>query len=350
MDRVKIDDVAFGGNGVGRSDGKALFVPFTIAGEEVSVRVIKQKKNFAIAELISVDVPSPHRVQPHCPYFGECGGCAYQHIDYAKQLAIKSRQVEQTLRRVGKFAELPMEPIVASLKPYGYRNRICVHAADGVIGYYAREGHRVIDVEKCPIASAAVNEGLTDLRRHRLHDGDYTVNEPNRPRFFEQVNDDVAREMLEVVRGLVRRGQAVLIDAYAGAGFFAKGLADLFESTFGIESNPFAVEEARRSAGEQEKYVIGDVANYLPDALSSRDSTGITLVLDPPAIGIPARVSDAILASTPIEIVYVSCDPATLARDLAILCRTYRLESVTPLDMFPQTAEIEVVAHLTLPT
>ena len=343
---LTINDIAFGGKGVGRADGLAVFVPFTIPGERVTVEITRRKKKYAEAELVSVGAASPDRVEPVCPYFGRCGGCSYQHIAYPAQLAIKSTQIEQTLRRVGKLAEVPMRPIVPSPKPYGYRNRIRVHAVGGVIGFFAVDANALLDVEQCPIASAEVNQRLAGFRTRSLPDGDYTLSQEREKGFFEQTNNEVARAMLEIVEGLLTPG-GTLIDAYCGAGFFAHHLGGRFDQVIGIEENEYAVQVARSQAAPNERYIAGDVSMVLPETLDQAcREGGTTLVLDPPAVGVTARVLDAALAAGPREVIYVSCNPATLARDLAVLCRGFKLESVTPLDMFPQTAEIEVVACL----
>jgi len=341
-----VEDVAFGGNGVARHEGKAVFIPFSIDGERVSARIVKEKKKFAEAALEKVIEPSPHRVEAPCRYFQRCGGCSYQHIDYGHQLEIKSRQVEQTLRRVGRLEKVPMQAIIPSPENYGYRNRIRMHIDNGVVGFYARDGHELIEIESCTIASSEVNEGLQRLRSRPVYDGDYTISENTAGKFFEQTNYAVGEEMLALVGRLVKQGQSLLVDAYCGSGFFAKHLADQFEKVVGIEENEHAVDYARRTAAPNEQYIAGDVEYHLPDVLAAAEQGMTTLILDPPAIGITPRVSDLILASMPGELVYVSCNPATLARDLVHFCRSYELLSVTPLDMFPQTAEIEVVAHL----
>src|SRR5947208_1612920 len=131
---LKIEDIAFGGKGVARENGKAVFVPFTIEGELVSAKITRDKKQFAEAEIVDLREGSPHRVEPPCPYFGRCGGCAYQHIDYAHQLGIKAGQVRNVLQRIGKLKDVPMRPIVPSPREYAYRNRITVHAENGTIG------------------------------------------------------------------------------------------------------------------------------------------------------------------------------------------------------------------------
>jgi 23S rRNA (uracil1939-C5)-methyltransferase len=346
MIETTIQDIAFGGDGVARHDGKAVFIPFTIEGEKVSAKITLDKKKFAKGELVKIIEPSQHRVEPECPYFRVCGGCSYQHIDYGHQLDIKYRQVEQTLLRVGRLASVPMRPMVASSKSYGFRNRIRVHIENGVTGFYAHGSHRLIDVKRCAIASDQVNEALLRIRGKSMYDGDYTLSENKAGRFFEQTNTEIGNEMLKLVEKMVKPGQSLLVDAYCGAGFFAKHLLDRFEKVTGIEENELAVAHAIKGATEAEQYLAGDVELRLPGALAEGDAATTTLVLDPPAIGISPRVADIILAAMPSEIIYVSCNPATLARDLAALAPAYQLLSVTPMDMFPQTAEIEAVAHL----
>jgi 23S rRNA (uracil1939-C5)-methyltransferase len=345
--QITIYDVAFGGKGVGRDEGMVVFVPFVVPGEVVTVRITKRKKKFAEGELVSVVKASEDRVEARCRYFEKCGGCAYQHIRYERQLELKAGQVEQTLRRVGHFAEAPMRATIASARQYGYRNRIRVHAEGGAIGFFRHDRHELIDVEECPIAMEEVNGQLTGLRRGAREEGDYVLSGERRE-YFVQTNDGVAAALLDLVREIVAPESKRLVDAYSGAGFFARELAGSFREVVGIEENERAVEFARRIAGPNESYVAGDVAIRLGDVLAAGGAGETCLILDPPAAGADGRVLELILGAGPAEIVYVSCDPATLARDLEILCRaTYKLRSVTPLDMFPQTAEIEVVAHLT---
>src|SRR5262252_5564244 len=160
---LKIQDVAFGGKGVAREQGKAVFVPYTIENEMVSAEIVREKKQFTEAELVEVKQSSPDRVSPECPYFGRCGGCAYQHISYEHQLAIKWRQVRDALHRIGKLKDVPMRPIIPSPRPYAYRNRITVHALEGLIGFFRRDSHQLLDIESCPIACEEVNRALAEL-------------------------------------------------------------------------------------------------------------------------------------------------------------------------------------------
>src|SRR6059058_3554938 len=201
---LEIEDIAFGGKGVARDQGKAVFVPYTIEGELVSAEIVREKKQFAEAELVEVKQSSPDRVEPLCPYFGRCGGCAYQHISYEHQLAIKWRQVRDALQRIGKLKDVPMRPIIASPEQYGYRNRITVHAEEGVIGFFRRDSHRLIDIERCPIALDEVNQALAQLRSSHPRDGHYTLRatESNQ-RIFSQTNDAVDKALLDLISQLV---------------------------------------------------------------------------------------------------------------------------------------------------
>jgi len=342
---LEIQDVAFGGKGVARHEGKVYFVPFTVPGETVSARVLRQKKSFGEAEIVALEKSSPDRVTPPCPYFGRCGGCSYQHMAYSRQLAVKAAQVEQTLRRVGRLEKVPMRPIVGAPRPYGYRNRIRVHAAGGVTGFFAHDARALVDIEQCALAVPEVNRALHRLRETPVREGDYSLRAPGGGPYFEQTNPEVTALLVETVRAHIR-GQGVLVDAYCGAGLFARALAERFEKVIGIEENAAAVESARRSAQPRESYIGGEVGTHLGEVLALHDPERTTLLVDPPSEGLSARVSDLILAAGPAEILYVSCNPGTLARDLAVFASRYELLAVTPLDMFPQTAEIEVVAHL----
>ena len=358
---LRIEDIAFGGKGVAREGGKAIFIPYTIDGERVSAHIVREKKHFAEAELDKLLDPSLHRVTPECPYFARCGGCAYQHMSYEHQLKIKTRQVEQTLKRIGRLDIVPMRPMVASPKTYGYRNRITVHCEDGAVGFYRRDEHRLIDVERCPIAMPEVNAELEKLRARHPRDGHFTLRAHSGPRVFSQTNDAVAERLLQHITDLVPERGPLLIDAYCGAGFFAKHLLQKFERIVGIDWDVHAITAARENATAKETYIAGDIEIELAhvskeldveaavsaaNPKNAGDTPATTLIVDPPATGLSRIVRNAILNLAPDTFIYISCNPATLARDLAELHKDFTVESVTPFDMFPQTAEIEVVVKL----
>src|SRR5256885_8012748 len=293
---LKIEDIAFGGKGVGRENGKAVFVPYTIEGETISAEIVREKKQFAEAELVDVKESSLDRVTPECPYFSRCGGCAYQHIAYEHQLAIKWRQVRDVLQRIGKLKDIPMRPIIPSPEQYGYRNRITVHAQDGVIGFFRRDSHRLIAIERCAIARDEVNRALAELRMQpHVRDGHYTLRASSRPRVFSQTNDAVANALRDLIDTLAAPNQQLLIDAFCGAGFFAKALLDKFERVIGIDWDRFAIEAAKQNATPKETYIAGDIDAELEKisrndgfpAVNSKPVTGRgrhSLIVDPPAI------------------------------------------------------------------
>jgi 23S rRNA (uracil1939-C5)-methyltransferase len=340
---LDIHDVAFGGAGVARSDRKIVFVPFTIDGERVEAEVIEHRKNFDRAKLRRVIVPSPHRVEPTCPYFGHCGGCDYQHVDYPHQLEIKRRQVAQLLERIGHFAGVEVSPTFPSARTYGFRNRITVHAAEGRIGFFEKHSREVVDIKRCAIAMPAVNDALEELRGSGLADGKHrTLRAAGVPRTFTQTNDFIAAALRDfVVREVVGE---VLVDGYCGAGFFGHALADRLRRVIGIDWNEPAINVARESAGSNETYICGDVGETVESLLVNEQPH--TVLLDPSAEGVDERVTDALGINPSSRLIYVSCNPATLARDLARLRNTYEIVTIQPFDMFPQTAEIEAVAVL----
>ena len=341
---LAIDTVAYGGDGIGRHEGCVVFVPFTIPGETVRVRVVKSQRQWARAEVVALVTASPDRVAPPCPWFTRCGGCAYQHIAYARQLTIKTAQVEEALRRIGKFPNPPVEPARPSPHDYGYRNRITVHVDPPAIGFRGTDPRQVVDITRCLLADDAVNNALERLRTKRHpRPGPATLRADPETRGFRQVNDGAAETLGALVAEMAGTGE-LLVDAYCGAGFFAKRLAGSFTRILGLDWDARSIEAANNDAGAHEEYRAGDTAELLPSVLGAPETT--VVLLDPPAQGLAPAVIDTLLSARPFRVVYVSCDPATLARDLLRLSAGYDLVRATPVDMFPQTASIETACLL----
>jgi 23S rRNA (uracil1939-C5)-methyltransferase len=341
--KLKIEDVAFGGAGVARSEGKIVFVPLTIDGEEVEARVVEQKHAFDRAKLIKVLRPSAERVEPLCPYFGRCGGCDYQHITYKHQLELKQHQVSELTKRIGRVTDISVSPVSPSPKTYGFRNRITVHAEEGRIGFFGKNSRNVVDVERCAIAADGVNEKLKQLRKEGLSDGSHrTLREEAIPLTFTQVNGFVAVELLDYVAARLKGN--VLLDAYCGSGFFAHAFARRFQKTIGLDWSNHAIANAKAAAEPNEHYICGNVAGTIEAVL--REHHPQTVILDPSADGVESRVCDALSASEAEQLIYVSCDPATLSRDLSRLRPSFEVRSIQPFDMFPQTAQIETVVAM----
>jgi 23S rRNA (uracil1939-C5)-methyltransferase len=339
--KFKIEDVAFGGAGVARSEGKIVFVPLTIEGEEIEAQIVEQKHTFDRAELRKVLRPSAERVEPPCPYFGRCGGCDYQHIAYKHQLELKQRQVSELVKRIGRLTDVSVSPVIPSRNTYGFRNRITVHAEEGRIGFFAKSSRKVVDVERCAIAVPDVNEKLKKLRKEDLGDGSHrTLREEGVPLTFTQVNSSVAAELLDYVSTRLKGN--VLLDAYCGSGFFAHAFANRFQKTFGLDWSKRAIANAKAAAGPNEHYICANVADTIAAVLKEHHPQAV--ILDPPADGIEKRVCEALGESETEQLIYVSCDPATLSRDLSHLRHRFEVRSIQPFDMFPQTAQIETVA------
>jgi len=341
---LEITDVAYGGDGIARHEGRVVFVAFAMPGEKVAARVTEVHRSYARAVIKNIIVPSPDRVVPPCPVFMRCGGCAYQHIAYARQLEIKSRQVAEAFRRIGKISDPPVEPGRPSPKDYHYRNRITVHVDPPDIGFRGTDPRQLIEVKECLLAEERVNAALSSLRaKKRLRPGPATLRSEAEHTGFRQVNDGAAQVLAEAVTELAGRGD-ILVDAYCGGGFFAKRLLGNFSRIIGIDWDERSTDHARTGAEARETYFTGDAATLLPGILA--DNKPEVVLLDPPAQGIAQEVIETLLSSSVIRIVYVSCDPATLARDIGKLSERYTLRRAVPVDMFPQTASIETAALL----
>lgn len=341
---LEITDIAHGGDGIARHDGRVVFVPFVIPGEKIRARVTRVRRDWARADALQILSPSPARTTAPCPYFTRCGGCAYQHITGERQLEIKTRQVSEALRRIGKIPSPPVEPARPSPLEYRYRNRITVRVQPPAIGFHGTDPRRIVDVANCMLANDAVNDALSRLRsKKHLRPGVATLRDGVAHDGFRQVNDGAAEILSDLVVEMAGRG-GTLLDAYCGAGFFTRRLANAFEHVIGLDWNERAITAARANAGSKEEYRAGDVAALLPAALA--EALPDVVLLDPPSQGITPSVIETLLQARPSRLVYVSCDPATLARDIAALSEVWRLTRAVPVDMFPQTAAVETACLL----
>jgi 23S rRNA (uracil1939-C5)-methyltransferase len=340
---LQIDEVAFGGAGIGRSDGKVIFVPFTVDQEIVDVRLHTIRRSYSVGQVTAIRQPSPHRIKAPCPFFQNCGGCDYQHIAYAHQLTIKQSQVEQALRRIAKLPDFEVQPIKSSPKSFGYRNRISIHTDGDKIGFFQKGNRTVVDISHCLLASETVNAKLSAFRATRPPAGAHaTLRENEGITTFSQTNDEVARLLVQFVRSQVKG--PVLVDGYCGSGFFAHHLATQVEKAVGIDWSQPAIRQAQKKAAPNETYLCGDLSELLDQVLATENPD--TVILDPSATGLSDEVVATLVSRVPPALIYVSCNPSTFARDLHRLSHRFRIREIQPFDMFPQTAEIEVVGVL----
>jgi tRNA/tmRNA/rRNA uracil-C5-methylase (TrmA/RlmC/RlmD family) len=374
---LTIQDIAFGGEGVGRvrlrsgdlpeqADEFVVFVPFVLVGEEVEAEVTEVKKNFARARLLRVVKGSATRVEPRCSYFGKCGGCQYQHMDYAEQLRTKRKQIADLFERVGGFNPDLVAPVVPCPQPYGYRNRIMIRSQWNKpdqklnIGFIRWDCGLVEDIKECKIAEPAINEQIGHVWAHPPPKGGIKVvlrippegwRVP--PDSFFQNNFFLLPALVDTVRGFIHDGGSRhLVDLYCGVGFFGIELALAVESFVGVEYDRLAIKAARENLAARGivngEFIAQPVEEALPALLKRFSPQTTTALLDPPRKGCLPQTLQLLRNEPPAQIVYVSCHPATMARDLKILCAdgAYALERVTPLDMFPQTQHAECVADL----
>jgi tRNA/tmRNA/rRNA uracil-C5-methylase (TrmA/RlmC/RlmD family) len=363
---LTIGDIAFGGAGVAREEDFVVFVPFVAPGEVVEVEVTEVKKRFARARLLRVVTPSPERAEPLCPHFGECGGCQYQHLAYPAQLRLKHKQIADLFQRIGRFDPGVIAPVVPCPQPYGYRNRIMIRSQwdkfkQGLnIGFIRADNRLVVDLEECRIADPALNEQIKRVRAHPPPKGGIKVvlripppgwDVP--PDSFFQNNFFLLPKLVEVVGERLRHGGTRhLVDVYCGVGFFSIELGDQVESFVGVELDGLAIKAARRNAAARGRtngeFVTGTAEELLPALLRRFAAQATTVLLDPPRKGCRPETLQVLRQARPAQIIYVSCDPATMARDLNVLCAegVFDLAQVVPLDMFPQTSHVESVADL----
>jgi tRNA/tmRNA/rRNA uracil-C5-methylase (TrmA/RlmC/RlmD family) len=364
--RLSIHDIAFGGEGVGRLGEFVVFVPFVALGETVDAEITEVKKNFARARLLNVIEPSPDRVKPPCRYFGDCGGCQYQHLDYAAQLRVKHKQICDLFQRIGKLDPTLIDPVVPCPSPFGYRNRIMIRSQwdkfkQGLnIGFIRADNRLVVDIEECLIAEPALNEQIKQVRLNPPRKGGLKVVLRIAPEgwrvprdSFFQNNFFLLPKLVEKVRDRLRDSQSrFLIDAYCGVGFFSVELGDLVEEFAGVEVDTAAIAAARQNAHDRGRlngqFLAGRTEELLPHMLNRFDPQSTTLILDPPRTGCAPELLRALLELRPKQVLYVSCHPATLARDLNVLCsgNVFQVAKIAPLDMFPQTQHVECVADV----
>ncbi len=390
---VTLTGFASGGKAVGHApDGRVVFVEYGIPGERVVAEVTADHPGYIEATAVQVLEASPHRVEAPCAYFGRCGGCQLQHIDYAEQIRLKAEVVRDQLVRIGKFDEAfaasTVRDMIGMDEPWGYRNHVRFTARrDGEIGFMQRGTHRFMRIDRCAIATDAVNDvlGATQGRTmgaHQLtirtgeHTGDLMVQpalkwRPGRPHprniesgqrnytetlldipyrisgpAFFQVNTRQAERLVSLVIERVREVKPrVVIDAYAGVGTFAAQLAPNVDRVVTIEESAAAGDDAEVNLAPFTN--VTRVVAKVEAVLAGMEPAPDVVVIDPPRAGILPDVVHAILESTAKRVVYVSCDPGTLARDLRLFVDGgFTLREVQPVDMFPQTQHIECVSIL----
>jgi len=429
--QLTIEKLVYGGDGLARlpadehGSGKTVFLPFVLAGETVEAELLEQKPSFARGRASNLLHASPHRVEPHCPYFQRCGGCHYQHASYEHQLEIKAAILRENLRRLAKL-ELGAELQVHASPPWNYRNRtrLKVQAPpEFALGYYKINSHELLPVEQCPISSPLINRAIAalwelgragqiaqqirevelfaDSADARLLVGVYcgpdvagesarevaeevksalpeavgavvfrsslSAHSPAEPKAvarageveltydvgrhsyrvsagsFFQTNRHLTQRLVEIVTG--NASGAAALDLYAGVGLFATVLAGSFAQVIAVEPSPTSFSDLSYNSPENVKTVRTTTEQFLNDHAAELKPD--LLVVDPPRTGLRESVVRELAKWKSPRLIYVSCDPATLSRDLAgLLAGGYRIEQAHLVDLFPQTFHLECVFQL----
>ena len=381
---VQIERIVPGGAGLAHAKGLTIFVSLAAPGDVVRVRVERTRGKVAFASIVEVLKPSPLRVEPPCPYFGRCGGCDFQQLNYETQLTTKVEIIRDCLHRIARIDPLPQIQMHSSPQQWHYRARANwqFDPRTQALGYFERSSHRVYDIAECGVLVPELEATLERLRAEIKSGslevptvdidavaGDESVSvSPEFESFsagevsrkigaetyyfsanaFFQTNHDLLETLvLEAIKDA--HGETA-IDLYCGVGLFTLPLARRFKQVTGVESNRVSAEFARRNLERAQLLNARIVGSRVDDwlrASAHAELHGIDfLLLDPPRTGAEPAVIEGILSLKPKQISYVSCDPATLARDLKpLLAAGYSLDSIAALDMFPQTHHVETIAH-----
>lgn len=438
---VTVSDLSDSGDGVGRFQGRVVFVPDTVPGDRALVRLVRVKPQYAHGKLHELREASAHRIRPSCIVADKCGGCQWQHIAYEYQLEAKRNQVIQAMERIGGIHQPPVAPVLTGADSLGYRNKATYplrRSSTGLVqaGYYQKGSHQLINLNQCPVQDSRLNPLLSEVKQdiqrrgwgiydEKLHRGklrhlslrigrrtgemlltlvatdwnlagidaqaqEWLTRYPQlvgvslnrnpdrtnaifggetrciagqpylreefaglefqlRPDTFFQVYTEAAEALLQaIVEQLNLQGNEVLLDAYCGIGTFTLPLAQRVRQAIGLEVQPEAVEQARINAQLNGITNVTFQAGAVETLLPQLDIKPDIVLLDPPRQGCDRAVLDSLLQFQPSHIVYISCKPATLARDLKILRETgsYQLTHVQPADFFPQTSHVECAAFL----
>jgi len=423
--KLRIEKAIYGGAGLAREQGRAVFVPFTLGGEVVEAHMVVEKNGYATAEVDTILEPSPARREAPCPYFGRCGGCHYQHAEYGAQVEMKLSILRETLERAHIGGIPDIAPVTA--EPFGYRNRVRLHIQREpfALCYKYRKSHANLAISGCPITAPSLQSAIetlgregealgiggwademelfTDAEQSKMLAAFWTKNDAKEAKrrltecwpklcsavpglvgagvfssaqgrrvsrlvagtgedsllyrcgaqswrvslgSFFQVNRFLIERLVQLVT-VGERGR-VAWDLYAGVGLFSKPLTAHFDEVVAVESAQSAVADLRFNLkGSRHRVIAAETAGFLRDAVAAPAPD--LVIVDPPRSGLGREVTSILGKLQPRNITYVSCDPATLSRDLAALLESgYRLGKMHLVDLFPQTFHLESVTHLSL--
>lgn len=365
MKEVTITDLDHQGRGIGRINSKIIFIPNTIPGEIVEVKITKDKKKFMEGKVVRFLKKSNDRIENKCPYYPRCGGCQLLHMPYLKQLDYKQNKIKNILNRYG-LEKVTLKNIVASPNPLHYRNKAAFQNENHRLGYFEEESYHFIPIDNCLLLDERINENIKNLPTNqgkvivRSNQKEITYEEEKKvihtivdfkfivslPSFF-QINDSVTPLLYGKVKEYLNpTKEDIILDLYCGTGTIGIFVSSSVKKVIGIEKCEEAVLDAKENAKINNisniEFICGD-AGVETKKLKENPTS---IIIDPPRSGLNKETIDIILSLEPEKIVYVSCDPMTLVRDLNILKEKYEIKEITPFDMFPNTYHVENVVLL----
>ena len=410
---ITIDSLSYGGAGVGRVDGKVIFVDGGVPGDKLKIKLVEEKESFGRAKIEEFIFRSEKRVEPECKYFEKCGGCNWQNVNYNSQLTQKQQIVSDSLRRIGKLSEFDLDDIAASPKEFGFRNRVVLtvfkEKGQYRVGYFEEGSTQNVSIDKCVVASDEINRviqllnnyfennkiliipidkiyllsidnkiSISFLQSEKSHKSesqeiiqnviDHIENNlegisvdhiiefelmgyqfTSNPYLFNQSNYEINSEIIKSIEGWIEPvSKKSLLDLYCGAGNFSIVLSKYFEQITGVDSSGESIKLAKRNADLNNLDNITFIQDNCRIYIEKLKEPPDILLADPPRKGMKELLR-GIQRIKPKNIIYISCNPTTLSRDLKFLTESsYKIKRIKPFDMFPQTDHIEIAAWLEL--
>lgn len=365
MEEVTIIDYDHQGRGMARINDKICFIPNTMINEVVKVKIVKEKKNFIEAEVVEYIKTNPDRIDNLCPYYKTCGGCDILHIPYKEQLKYKYNKVINIMNRYLK-EDINIKNIVASDKQFNYRNKVTLQVDKKKIGFYSKKSNIITPIKKCILLDDSLNDYIKTIEspKNKIvlrtngkdildNFNDKIIKNIGNKKYlvslesFFQINDNVTYKMYEKVKEYVRATKEdYILDLYCGTGTIGIYLSDTCKKLLGVEINKQAIKDANKNKELNNIDNIEFIADDVSKIINKINFKPTIVVVDPPRAGLDEKTIKEIIKMSPQRLVYVSCDPMTLARDLNILKYYFNIEEITPFDMFPNTYHVECVCAL----
>ena len=366
---VEIEKLDHYGRGITKIDDKICFVENALPNETVEIKIEKETKKYLLASTSKIIKQSKDRVTPPCPYYQICGGCNLEHLSFEKENRYKKQKVQEIMEKFAKVDKNLVQDTIYN-QPYHYRNKIILHNKNNQIGLYERKSNQIIPIEKCYLVEEKLNEEIKKITLSKEKDivlriGNKTEEILNQKKntiksyigskqyqiskeSFFQVNSKITEKLYDEVKEIIKNKHSKnVLDLYCGTGTISIYIHEEVNKVLGIESCKEAVEDAKENIilnkAQNCTYQLGKVEDLTKEITRKYD----TAIIDPPRKGLNKKVVDKLLEITPNTLIYISCDPVTLARDLNLLKKAYRIDYIRPYNMFPRTYHIENLVLLT---